>query len=193
MSITHQHTKIWYRTNPLNNAYNDLQKLNEFYDRAQQDESYWKWVILALHSALYNFMLISLMHTDMSGIWVKDIRDIHERIDIFNKKMRLITFSEAFKRIRDANKMRKYVTSKPFVSSRDTVVSMVLLNKQYRNQFIHYAPVGWSITVAAIKEVIRDTLPVLSFLISESGNIILSEDEKKKLTGQVNSMLAIVA
>lgn len=185
MSLNHRHTKIWYRTNQLNNAFNDLEKLNTFYDLAQKDATYWKWVVIALHSALYNFMLLALMRTDMSGIWVENIRNKQGRINLFNKKMRLISFLQAFKSIQDEIQMKKYVGSEAFKPTAEIKQSMKLLNTTYRNQLVHYPPMGWSIEVDVIRELILNTIPILGFLISQSGNILLKEDEKIILMKQV--------
>jgi len=59
----------FYRTDLKENAIDDLEKLSKFLELAKQDKSYWKWVIIALHSSLYKFMLLVLKNPDCSGIW----------------------------------------------------------------------------------------------------------------------------
>jgi len=50
----------FYKTDLKENVIDDLEKLSKFLELSEQDRSYWKWVIITLHSCLYKFMLLVL-------------------------------------------------------------------------------------------------------------------------------------
>lgn len=171
MATQFDHNEQFYRTTLEENALDYLVKLKEFCDKILVDSSYWKWVIIALHGALYNFMLAALVQSDQSGIYYKDIRDTRGLID-FTKELKVVDFLRAYKWIREPSRMKKYVHSNFFISLPENDQAMAELNNIFRNQFIHYKPLCWSIEIQKIKEVIKNVLPILYFLISDSGNIL---------------------
>lgn len=171
MPIQFDHNEQFYRTTLEENALDYLIKLKEFCDKTIADISYWKWVIIASHGALYNFMLAALVRSDQSGIYYKDIRDTRGLID-FTKELKVIDFLKAYNWIKEPARMNKYVHSKFFTSLPENDQAMTELNNIFRNQFIHYKPLCWSIEIQKIREVIIGTLPVLNFLILDSGNIL---------------------
>jgi len=85
--------------------------------------------------------------------------------------LRVIEFLEAYEWIKESDKMKKYVHSQFLKSNDYNDNAMEELNNVFRNQFIHYKPICWGIEIQKIKEVVEGVLPILRFLISDSGNI----------------------
>jgi len=56
---------------------------------------------------------------------------------------------------------------------------MEWLNDRFRNQFIHFVPVGWSIEIKGLTNLFRDCLEIIEFCLFQSGNVLLEEDERK--------------
>ncbi len=56
---------------------------------------------------------------------------------------------------------------KPFVSNSDIDEAMKTLNTEFRNQFSHFKPIGWSIEISRIKKILQITLPIIIFITSE--------------------------
>jgi len=169
----------FYGTDLKESAIDDLEKLSKFVELAKQDKTYWKWVIIAIHSSLYNFMLLALSGGSVySEIWERvekkkvglvdkieffDSNPNPKKRKLFNPKNRIICFQQAFKRIKDAKKMG----GKAFVSNPDIDEAMEVLNTELRNQFIHFKPVDWLIETNFMKKIIQEVLPIISFITSE--------------------------
>ncbi len=90
----------FYRADLKNIAIDDLEKLSKFLELSEQDKSYWKWVIIALHSSLYEFMLLALSGGNVySDIWEKVEKEkvglIYE-IKLFHSRNRIICFFASF-------------------------------------------------------------------------------------------------
>jgi len=181
----------WFRISEQDNIFDNLNKTLYFFKKARKDNSFWKWVIVAFHSALYGSMLLALRRTDLSNIWEREIRDTKNHINI--KKSRLISFFKAFEWIQDDQRMQKYVKSKSFkLVDQNLKDSIVSLNNEFRNQFLHYKPLGWSIEKEALREVVRDCLPLIEFLLFQSGNIAIERDRKnqaKEVTAQIRNFV----
>jgi hypothetical protein len=85
------------------------------------------------------------------------------KIKLFHPKNKITRFSQAFKRIKNAEKMG----GKPFISNPEIDEAMKRLDKELRNQFLHFKPIGWSIEISLIREIIQKTLPIIGFIASE--------------------------
>ena len=68
------------RIDEKENAIDSLQKATEFLKNTKNDQLYWKWFIVAIHHAVYHFMLLALQNSDQSnlerakkigGLWIK--------------------------------------------------------------------------------------------------------------------------
>ena len=68
--------KNWVRISEQDNIFDNLNKTLYFLKKAKKDNSFWKWTIIAFHSALYSSMLLALRRTDLSNIWEPEIRDV---------------------------------------------------------------------------------------------------------------------
>lgn len=182
IKMTNEITKF-FRIDEKENAIDFLGKALVFLCEVEQNPFNWKWFTIALHNATYSFMLLALQNPDLSGIWKEpEVRDKEGRIDLFNDNKKLISFMEAFKRIQDPNRMGGYVGCKAFSAEPSHEKSMRKLNDHYRNQFVHYRPMSWSIE---IKDFIKISLPVLEiieFLVFESGRVRFFEDSQFKRT-----------
>ena len=185
MTIKYDHSDEYYRTNLKEEAIDYLDKLSLFFDKTAICESYWKWVIISLHGSLYHFMLLALRNTDGSGVWKNEIRNKMGYLDFSKEdKMYLMSFNEVFKRIKDKKKMGGYMNSKFYISNKNIDIAVEDLNK-WRNNFVHYKPKGWSIEIEIFKNILKEVLPVLKFIVNDSGRILLEENE-------INSMNIII-
>jgi len=185
----------FYRTDLKENAIDDLEKLSKFLELAKQDKSYWKWVIIALHSSLYKFMLLVLKNPDCSGIWEekdgvekvkKEKVGLVWKIKLFEPDNLLVSFLKAFERIQNQTRVGRYVPGKPFVSDAKVNEAMKRLNTELRNQFLHFKPKSLLIEISEIKKIIQTTLPIIRFIIFKNRIRILIE-EKEQLA--INNML----
>lgn len=150
------------------NALDFLERAAEFAQR--QDLPTWpKWVAICLHHALYGFLICALhaggderrfMAQGKKGKW-------------------LISFGEALGRAQDDSWMMQYAMSKPLVLSPSEAKAIRFLQGGLRNGFMHFAPHIWGIEHGDVTEVIPHVLRVVTFLVFESGNLVLLSDQQR--------------
>jgi len=179
--------KHYLRFDEKSNTYDSLEKLLFFLNNIENDLNFWKWAIIALHSSVYGAMILSLLgsHPDRVSKFPIKKRKMHsvdetgKPIILETEDTRLISFPEAFRRIQNEKFMRMYVKSVFFKTETRHKESMEWLNDRFRNQFIHFVPVGWSIEIKGLTNLFRDCLEIIEFCLFQSGNVLLEEDERK--------------
>lgn len=189
MGFITEHTKGYLHVDERLNTLDSVSKAADFLDGVDQDLGNWKWFIKALHHGTYCLMILALENSDQSGIRIRDDRDKQGFILTVNPKnnkpVPLISFPEAYKRIQQANRMRRYVGSEPFAAKPEHDKAMKRLNEGLRNEFMHFEPKGWGIE---INYVVRGCLPVLDVLrfLADTPQIIWDEGQRDKLKAYIN-------
>lgn len=130
--MANNETTEYLRIDEKENAIDSLGRALAFLSEVEQNPFNWKWFTIALHNAVYSFMLLALQNTDLSGIWQEEPEN--GLIDLFNSKNKLISFKEAFKRIQDPERMGGYINSKAFPAKPYHKDSMKHLNDCLRNE-----------------------------------------------------------
>ncbi len=171
----------------------DLEDISERLTRQYKHPAGLKWVILAADSALYHSMIMVLKNTDLSGVWkIPEPRNAAGDINPFDAKAFLIGFHDALKAVQDASKMSGYVGAKPLSIAAADVEKL----KEYhenRNSIVHHGPVSWSIHVLVAMEHALAVLPVIEFLLLQSGRVGLIEGEVSRLKGAIQRIRATIA
>ena len=166
----------WLRLSEEKNAIDYLEKAAFFIKESSADHNHWKWVIIGLHGALYGFAIAACRGTDSRSV--------------LTKKGRLISFWQALKRCQDPNHMKMLIHSKHLVLSEKQKDSIELLKSEFRNEFEHFKPKGWSIEVHGMPEIAIDVLDIIRFLVFETNTYVLLKDNERKVVEQLidNSM-----
>lgn len=183
------------RFNEKSNIYDSLEKLEFFLDQTQYDLNFWKWAIIALHNSLYGSMILCLTRTNPTSIIEidKELEDKLNKIYKIDKLNinstnhvpkiclhgKIISFLKSFKRIQQQKYMRMNTSSNIFNSAQRHIESTKFLNSELRNQFLHFSPMGWSISTLDFKNVFNDCLEIIKFCILRSGNVLLEEEERQ--------------
>jgi len=185
----------YIRFDEKSNTYDSLEKLFVFLGKTKCDLNYWKWVIFALHNALYGAMILSLQGTNPTRVILIDNtlkEKLKKQYDIQNLDVnniqhvgkiwlhgKLISFTESFSRIQKQKFMKMYVTSKTFQAKDCHKKSIKWLNNELRNPFVHFSPRGWSIAIDSIKNLLNPSFEIIEFCLFKSGNVLLDKQEKK--------------
>ena len=143
---------------------------------------YWSWVIVALHNALQGFMVLALRGSNNLNVlsekcaaeWLVAFR----RGDGKYPKQILDKFLNLYKKIK-SDRMKIYVNSCAFKPRGSQSQSIKYLNS-LRNEFIHFVPAGWMITVDEFPQVVEDCIDIMFFLAFECGNIMWRKPELKE-------------
>jgi hypothetical protein len=133
-------------------------------------------VLIAIHGALYGFMICALKGTDPDSVV------------LYNKKgeKRLISFSEALKRCQDPQYMDMTTHSRTLSLSQDQARSLDIIQEHLRNAFAHYQPCLWSIELHGLPQFIIDGLESVRFLALDTGNYThLTAEDREHVSGLV--------
>lgn len=108
-----------------------------------ENNNRWKHIILGLHGCLYGFSITLLGSSNPDSVLATPDK---------NGRQRLISFPEAIKRVFHP-KGRYLLHGITLTLSKEEKESIGQLNDEFRNKFIHFPPMGWSIML--------DGLPLL--------------------------------
>jgi hypothetical protein len=163
---------VWLRLTEERNAIDYLRQAHFYISRTEVDLMAWKWVVICLHGALYGFAICAIKGTYTGNVTYKTRNGIQK----------LITFGEAIKRCQDQEKMRFAGNDYVLELSDDQRRSISFLKDEFRNNFEHYIPKGWSIEVHGFPEIAMHIMDIIKILALQSRNRIhLKKKEKQEI------------
>lgn len=170
----------YLRTDEWQEAVSALESVAEFAEKVSIDPYRWKWVIIAVHNAVQGFMVLALRRG--SGLMALKDKVAQKWLEAYERgetypEEKLDTFLNLYTKIKSP-KMCCYGHSKHFLPTVNNDRSMKRLN-EFRNEFIHFVPKGWSLQLEGLPDICLNCLSVLSFLAWESGNIMWNESEMR--------------
>lgn len=156
------------------NAIDYLEKTCYFLDITKQSPINWKWVICALHGALYGFAICALTGVHRSHVYKDRKCSAHKR--------ELITLDEALRKCQKPNIMNAFEGSQPLVLTESQKKSIHKMKTELRNNFEHYIPKTWCISTDDLPCISDDVLDVIFFLAikTETNVHVLREFQKIK-------------
>lgn len=128
----------------------------------EKDPYLWKWVLVSLHNAVQGFLVLALwngnglltMKPKLAAKWLKALEDSApfpgDRLDDFLSLYEKAKDSESF----------HLVGASPFAPGANHDRSMKRLN-EFRNEFIHFTPKGWSLELAGLPAICLDVLAIV--------------------------------
>lgn len=171
--------EIWLRLCEEINAVDYLEKASIFIKSVSKNCNDWKWVIIGLHGALYGFTIAACRGTDSRSV--------------LTKKGQLINFWKALKKCQDPNHMKMLTHSKHLILTEKQKESIEVLKSEFRNEFEHFKPKGWSIEIHGMPEIAIDVLEVIRFLALETNTYVHLEEDSRKLVEQlIGNSIAIL-
>jgi hypothetical protein len=148
----------WLRFTAETNALDYLERAGQFIQQTESDIKAWKWVILALHGALYGFAICACRSTSHENIIQRTKSGIE----------RLITLDEALRICQYKEWMGTLSGGRPLILTESQKYSIKILKKSLRNNFEHFKPKGWSIEIHGLPSISMDILDVIRFLSVET-------------------------
>ncbi|MDD9851121.1 MAG: hypothetical protein OXU94_05070 [Gammaproteobacteria bacterium] len=200
------------------NAIDYLEKAYYFLTLIKQEPTNWKWVILALHGALYGFAICALQgaHYELvyRGIKLqknnrKDVGSQKEKsrkncwrsflrllagADSQKKKSKtkfLESLDSALRKCQNSQIMSRFICGRPLVLTTSQKASIEKM-KQIRNSFAHYEPRIWIILTECLPHISNDVLDVILFLATKTGtnpHVVLKRNEIERLIGDCKAAL----
>lgn len=170
-----------------------------------------KWVTIALHQALYGALISALQGTDARQTVVDRQKEsgkavmLHvHRVPIeviassFGKSEEairemitnpyLISLDEAIRRVKQKECLPSLVNVQPLVTTAEENEANRLLTKEFRNEFEHFRPKGWTVFTSGMPAIVRNVLRVISFLEFESNCVLMSTDREIRLKTAITKL-----
>jgi hypothetical protein len=154
----------WVRTDELDDAIDNLEMTVHFLESVS-DYRRWKWAIISMHQALYGFAICSTTPSD-SSLALKDPS---------NPDSQLISIWTALKRAKDPA-WKRGEHSQPLVTSKDDDWAIRKLIKEFRNEFAHFRPKGWSIEVSGFPSIFKSVVRVIEHLALASESVVYTDE-----------------
>ena len=179
------------RTGPFVETISALEVAADELARTRTDSYRWKWVILALHSALQGMMALAL--EGGNGLRVLKPKDAKRWLDAYESgaplpaDLEMDNFLNLYEKIK-SDTIRFYVTSKKFTPEGTQGKSIKDLNR-LRNQFVHFTPCTLALILNGLPEMTLDCLTVARFLAYDSKNI----DWPEELVGRMEKAFKAAA
>ena len=193
----------------LTSSIDDLKKLLTFLLEAKDNSQAWKWVVLALNSALNGFAAIAIMgdsDLNLAKLPVKIKRKGQQDIEVNNvfelRKLRLagqLSFEDYYviepREILKRCQNPKHVDGEPLKLRLEQRESIKYLQKDLRNWFNHPKPgVGAAIMTPGLPRLCKDVLEVIQVLVEKgiSNHRWEKEHQKQEVVGLCSVGLSIV-
>lgn len=152
------------------NAIDYLEKACYFTSSLKDSPNDWKWVMLALHGALYGFAICVLqgevVYPRGEEFFEKRIPNITKP----NSEEEIISIRRAIKRCQDPEimKRKRSMISRSILQVDDSQKESIKKLVKYRNRFIHYKPTQLIISTEKFPKMASDVLEVIRFLALEA-------------------------
>lgn len=168
----------WLTTDTYQDVRESLRSAQRFVTLAKEDGFYWKWFIIALHSAIQGAMVIALTRTDGFGAMPYKVERKWQAAYAEGRKLpeqRLMSFLELYDEIKRNWGAHAEPTLERFVPNKSQETSMEWLNS-VRNDFIHFTPKGWSLNLGSVARMGLDCVEVARYLVTHSSRFRVYEE-----------------
>ncbi|SCZ11429.1 hypothetical protein [Alkaliphilus peptidifermentans] len=151
------------RINEKSDAILSLQIIEKNFQYVLSDNKYWKLIIISLHSALQGFMVCALQGTSYFNVAEK--KSLKKHIESLKDKskpyttVRLQSFMKLYERIKNADELKNH-----YVATDECNSAIISLN-DIRNDFIHFSPKGWSLSIDGLPIIMDCSLDIIEFLV----------------------------
>ena len=158
--------EIWFRTNEHEEATAALEAFAEWAEKLEGDVSYWRWIILALHSSVQCSMVVALRGTDgllplrdkVAEKWLAALKNGGnfpvEKLDSFFNLYKKVHLGE-----------QSNLTEMQWAALPKTLKESLAGLNSLRNRFVHFPPMKWSIEVSGLPRLCVDCLQLVEYLL----------------------------
>lgn len=147
----------WISTDEAEDVAGSVRHAIRCFAVVNQDEQAWKWIMLALHSALQGACVCHLVTTAPPiGIvcnvdeWLAYYEQQRNDPNAIRPKTRLMTLPDLLKATRKDHSAGDRSNTHGIPISDQEYQWIKRLHDEIRNQFVHFQPQGWSIEVSGL-------------------------------------------
>jgi hypothetical protein len=173
---------FWVRVDTIDDVLSSLELVAFLAPLVDNKPSYWKWIIVSAHSALQGAMVCALVDSTNTDISVLSAKSAKKVVAWHNAEIetrgeypdeRLADFSELLDRCINTDHSEPLLVLTP-----DALEDIRWLHGQFRNNFLHFRPQGWSIEKAGLPRFIRVALDAVERLMTRS-TMVARQSEKQ--------------
>jgi len=169
--------EIWFRTDEKEDAIAAMAMFAESSFRLLDDDKYWKWAIISLHNVFQSAMVIFLgvgddflvMRQEDAEAWLA----AHENGDPY-PDTKMDSFINLYGKLKKTT--RGNYKFKPKGQQSRSIKKLNL----FRNQFIHFMPMGWSIKMNGMPSICKDCLDIIRELEENFLCIRWADEEQRE-------------
>jgi hypothetical protein len=159
-------TKEFLRLDEIEDVLSSLDLLALIAPLLKSQSSYWKWSILAAHSGLQGAMVCALLNS--SVVSVLDKRSARKLLAWLDTQAgpapdeRLADFNTLLCRCGEAARMGGH----PLELNNAQINDIKRLHEDFRNEFAHFTPKGWSVEKAGLPRIISAAVDAIERLMN---------------------------
>jgi hypothetical protein len=156
----------------------------------REEPQYWKWIVIGAHSALQGAMVCALADSTNTSILTN--RSATKMLDWLNTdeatrgeypKERLAEFEDLVRRC-----VRGSHNCEPLALTRQQCRDIRRLHREFRNQFSHFVPTGWSIEKVVLPRITEAALDAVKELMNRwQVTYRMEEDQRERLDKTLNT------
>ena len=169
--------EIWFHTDEKEDAIAAMAMFAESSSRLLDDEKYWKWAVISLHNVFQSVMVIFLrigddfllMRQEDAEAWLA----AHENGEPY-PETKMDSFMNLY------GKMKKTPRGGYKFKPKGQQGSSIKKLNMFRNQFIHFMPMGWSIEMSGMPSICIDCLDIIKELEENFLCVRWSDEEQRK-------------
>jgi hypothetical protein len=156
----------WLSLDEVENAIDNLEMCRHFLT-AIESELRWKWTVIAWHQALYGFAISAVQGMDQLSVLV----------DPGNHESKLISIHEALRRCKDSSLLWPGAT--PLVTTPDEDHALERLIQEFRNSFVHFRAISWSIETSGMPALLKHGFRVVRGIALDSQSVRYYDSDRE--------------
>lgn len=154
----------WIQTDEVEDVAGSIRHAIRACQFAGEDPQAWKWVVLALHSALQGACVCHLTGTTAplgavtkrnASEWLTYLEESRTNPDARPPKTHLMNLPDLLEAVRRPRSAGDHSNDAGVTVSETELLWLRRFHDDIRNQFVHFEPNGWSIDVSGIPELAR--------------------------------------
>ncbi len=154
----------WIQTDETEDVAGSIRHIIRAAQFVSEDAQEWKWVVMALHSALQGTCVCHLTTTATpvgavtkrnAGEWLAFFEDSRTNPNAKPPKTHLMSLPGLLKAVRQPYSAGDRSNVAGIAISDSELSWLCRFHEDVRNQFVHFEPMGWSIEVSGIPEIAK--------------------------------------
>jgi hypothetical protein len=164
----------WIQTDETDDVAGSIRHALRAAEFIGEDPLAWKWVALALHSALQGACICHLTTTASpvgavtkrnAGEWLQYFEESRTNSEARPPKTHLMDFPALLKAVRKPNSAGDGSNMAGVAITDGELGMLQWFHDEIRNQFVHFEPMGWSIEVSEVPEIARLVARIISEIV----------------------------